>query len=67
MAELPKDGPPVSSAVFILNGGTFFIWLVLLTSAQFYIPFASSMILEIEIVLLSSVIFLQRSFDEICN
>jgi hypothetical protein len=39
--------------------------MVMIISAQFYIPFASSKIVEIEIVLLSLVTFLQRSFGGI--
>jgi len=66
MAELPKDEPPVVSAFFILNGGTFFTRSCLSISAQFYIPFTPS-ILEIEEVLPSLVTFLQRSFDGIYN
>jgi hypothetical protein len=43
------------------------MWLLLLTSAQFYILFTSPMILEIEIVLPSLLTSLQRSFDGIYN
>ncbi len=56
-----------SLGLFILIGGKFFIWSLLLTSAQFYIPFASSMILEIKIVFLRRITFLQRSFIGIYN
>jgi hypothetical protein len=41
------------------------MWLLLLTSAQLHIPFTSSIILEIEIVLLTLVTFPQKSFDKI--